>query len=805
MARIKKLKQMKTNGQLSDYIDIGADAKNIDLANGEDAQKRFNDIDNAFENIKDDNEIVQYYFNPQSNRLIEPDATTKISGECSIIKAYGKTIMIDTGGVNRKTSIQKYLNDIGVKKVDYLIISHWHYDHCTNFYKNMDFIDWSDCICYFPLDNPSWAIRDTSYYSQCVSFANSNCKQVIFPVDGDALELNKNFKIEFYNCGREAFEEIKEIEDEIELFAGHSSSYSSQYYFNDYSLFALVKHNDNQVLYSGDAMKAAQERFLRLNVAESVDIYKMHHHGVNSIADKNAIVHPQYCQKINPDNIIIMSSEYCSGSSNQTDVQMFSNTKIYAPKDEYICFETHKNKCYQKTKEPVSKIMNSIAWGEQYIFIDSSNTDYENMDGTYWRPFNSFRAGVAYGASNEVFKRTKPTLVIMPGIYDSSTEVNDSVLKFTVKSYDYYRQQSQFALTALGEMPETIKSLINKYVFTGYSGAIQSGYVDYYGIKFAPNDNSFETVKSKYGNSYPFFIDVKNQSYCGFTYCIFTWAEVINKDRLDDPYRIFNIDKDSFCQIANSYIYDTVLIADVKKNSTISLYNISADNILKIAESDENGAITYTQEMGKTLRNIHLRKPDWSLSSHAMCWHIGIKVNMRIDPNNKAFYGKNDEKITFYEWMKNINPATWIYRNDELGNGMIINRSRNVPVAMTTSTIGSSKGAYDTFGGNALIYQIGALSLFEPYDLSLIDIDMDLNNLKIVGMWKIAGTATAQTYANCPTKLNCQIINRQISGIYFLQDLIDRDGAHWRRGWDGSNWSNWLVINNPCTWSTPHS
>ncbi len=127
---IKKVKIKKQDGTFTDYIPIGAEADNVVMNNNYSVQDNIGNIDiekdgNIVEQIqKIDNEEVLYYFNPQSNSLLNPGATTEIHGECSVIKAYGKVIMIDTGGTNRSNSVREYLQSIGVNKVDYLIISH---------------------------------------------------------------------------------------------------------------------------------------------------------------------------------------------------------------------------------------------------------------------------------------------------------------------------------------------------------------------------------------------------------------------------------------------------------------------------------------------------------------------------------------------------------------------------------------------------------------------------------------------------------------------------------------------------------
>ena len=53
--KIKKLKQMQPNGQLSDYIDIGADAKNIDMENGNTIEEELDSL--KTKNLNQDNSI----------------------------------------------------------------------------------------------------------------------------------------------------------------------------------------------------------------------------------------------------------------------------------------------------------------------------------------------------------------------------------------------------------------------------------------------------------------------------------------------------------------------------------------------------------------------------------------------------------------------------------------------------------------------------------------------------------------------------------------------------------------------------
>lgn len=52
------------------------------------------------------------------------------SGDCSLlISPEGKTMLIDTGNVSCYRQVLGYLEDIGISKIDYLVVSHPHIDH----------------------------------------------------------------------------------------------------------------------------------------------------------------------------------------------------------------------------------------------------------------------------------------------------------------------------------------------------------------------------------------------------------------------------------------------------------------------------------------------------------------------------------------------------------------------------------------------------------------------------------------------------------------------------------------------------
>ena len=214
-----------------------------------------------------------------------------ISGECLIIKAFGKTIMLDTGGDNRSEPIKKYLQEHNVTKIDYLILSHYHYDHCTNLANMVEYLDFSDCKCYFPRVAP--ILPGSQNQTLINNFINTTGVEVTYPDELDSIDIGE-LKITFYNCGQQAFSEIQELygEDEQKI--------------NDYSMLALFTYRNTNVLYSGDIEYIAQERLYNKGFFNDmkIDLYKYHHHGVNLI--DNCYI--PFLKEMSPKQVVIVSN-----------------------------------------------------------------------------------------------------------------------------------------------------------------------------------------------------------------------------------------------------------------------------------------------------------------------------------------------------------------------------------------------------------------------------------------------------------------------------------------------------------------
>lgn len=163
------------------------------------------------------------------------------------IRYKDKVLLVDSGEVAQGPYIVKSLNNLGVKKIDYLILTHSDKDHIGG---AIDIINSMEIglIIQSPLQK------------------------------GKSLQEDLNFKIK--EKGIKTIVPIKKYDfslDEItvEVLPPEKSSYKKD---NNYSLITLINHNKLSFLLGGDAEKKRLEEVLNYNLPQ-VTLYKVPHHG----------------------------------------------------------------------------------------------------------------------------------------------------------------------------------------------------------------------------------------------------------------------------------------------------------------------------------------------------------------------------------------------------------------------------------------------------------------------------------------------------------------------------------------------
>lgn len=237
-----------------------------------------------------------------------------------IITENNKSILIDTGGkLSYKTeswkqknkeynlmslSIIPFFKSIGLKKIDYLLITHGDADHA-----------------------------------------------------GYALELLDNFKIinKYTNKGRKNTLEkklnINSLEesylkiDNIEIYSLNNNIYNNE---NKDSLVLLIKIYNNEFLFMADADKEVEKSIIEKYNLKDIDFLKVGHHGSKTSTDMTFIneINPKY-------SIISVGKNNKFGHPNKEVLNNLSDSKIYrTDQDGSIMLKIKKNKLRIETYSP---------------------------------------------------------------------------------------------------------------------------------------------------------------------------------------------------------------------------------------------------------------------------------------------------------------------------------------------------------------------------------------------------------------------------------------------------------------------
>lgn len=188
--------------------------------------------------------------NPQQKK--EPCELTFLDtgkSDCIIIEMDGKTILNDTADKDDYRLIQQTLEDKGVEKIDYLIISHFDKDHigsAPQLIRNYEI----GCV----IMPDFWG--DSYLYQDMVS--------AIQETGTEQMKLDESYE---FSTGK----------GKVSIDAPELSEYDDE---NNYSLITSVTYGEKNFLLMGDALKQRTEEFVdRMSTDTKYDLVKTPHHG----------------------------------------------------------------------------------------------------------------------------------------------------------------------------------------------------------------------------------------------------------------------------------------------------------------------------------------------------------------------------------------------------------------------------------------------------------------------------------------------------------------------------------------------
>lgn len=184
-----------------------------------------------------------------------------------------KSVLIDAGDNDDESLMVNYLNNLEIKKIDYLVSTHPDADHCGG----LDAVINNFEIGTFFVGNGS---SDSQTYTDVINAtANKGIKPSV-PLEESKFELTSNSYIQFFNT------------------AGGSDS-------NESSLVTLFVNGEDKFLLTGDAGTETENKIL--SKMQDVDVLKIGHHG-----SKNSTTQ-SFLDKVNPEYAVILTGKNSYG------------------------------------------------------------------------------------------------------------------------------------------------------------------------------------------------------------------------------------------------------------------------------------------------------------------------------------------------------------------------------------------------------------------------------------------------------------------------------------------------------------
>ena len=233
-------------------------------------------------------------------------------GDSTLLSINNKNYLIDTGG-NRNKSIYYYnlkpvLKKNGVRKIDYLILTHGDFDHMGESIN---------------------LVKDIS-----VNKVIFNCGEYNY-LEKELIKVLNKKHIKYYAC-------INKLND---LYFLQTREYSNE---NDNSNVIYTEINTYKFMFMGDAGVEKEKDILDKYNISNIDVLKVGHHGSKTSSSEDFIneMNPKY-------SIISVGKNNRYGHPNKEVLNNLSDSKIYrTDQDGSIMFKIKNNKLKIETCSP---------------------------------------------------------------------------------------------------------------------------------------------------------------------------------------------------------------------------------------------------------------------------------------------------------------------------------------------------------------------------------------------------------------------------------------------------------------------
>lgn len=204
-------------------------------------------------------------------------------GKAFLLLQNDEAMLVDAGTMYNPNLVRNYLEKIGVKELNYLVITHPHQDHAGGLMSVLANVKVHKVIT-TKIPSFSWSIPEEAF----ITFHKLFLKYV-------NIMSMKNMVTTY----QEYEGDIKFADSKFYFMPMQKEKYSN---VNDYSLVMKVTFNDVKILLTGDIEKTRERELLNSEQDISATIYDAAHHGSRTSNQ------PEFLDKVNPQYVLISSN-----------------------------------------------------------------------------------------------------------------------------------------------------------------------------------------------------------------------------------------------------------------------------------------------------------------------------------------------------------------------------------------------------------------------------------------------------------------------------------------------------------------
>ncbi|MGG7177076.1 ComEC/Rec2 family competence protein [Clostridium paraputrificum] len=220
-------------------------------------------------------------------------------GDSMLVQVNDKNMLIDCGPRSGKDELFNYLNELNIKKLDYVIATHPHEDHIGNM---------GDVVRKYEIG---------AFYAPKVEHTTKTFENMI-----EALQ-KKNLKINTIKAGTDSIDLGQGTR--VSIFSPVKDEYKegSKPDFNNYSPIMKIEFGSNSFLFTGDAEKEVESEVLANKSDVKADVLKFGHHGSSTSTSE------EFFKAVNPSiGVISLAADNSYGHPHKETLKTIKDNNL---------------------------------------------------------------------------------------------------------------------------------------------------------------------------------------------------------------------------------------------------------------------------------------------------------------------------------------------------------------------------------------------------------------------------------------------------------------------------------------------